>query len=886
MKVLVSTLFFLLSIAVCFSQSIVRGKIVDDTKKTPVFGVNILVKSPVDSTTIAFGFTNESGQFEIAFNSQLDSVFLIVKSMTIQEKQVVLSTNGVPVSIEVTSAAIDLKEFTVDGIKNPITQKNDTISYDVSGFATANDRVLSDVLKRLPGIEVMSNGMIQYQGKPLIKFYIEGLDLLQGRYNLANNNLPIDAIESVDLLENHQPIKVLDSLVFSDRAALNINLKRKNTWIGTGSGGVGGTPILLDAKLAPMVFREDFQALFTVQANNTGETLENQQRNLTLDALLDLANNRPIKEWFTFPGLVISGIPKERARFNESLLGSANALSKNGKETEFRLNIDFYQESLLQEKSSFTSFLLPDADTITFAEGTKLDIIRKKLSGGLNWNKNTKRNYFDNLTAFEVVKNEIDGNVFFNQNPINEVASMPMLRLENKMKILTPVNKKLFDIRSTVSFQKTQQALNLNASENIGLGNDDQSYDFLGQSIDFQRFFTTNSIGWTLKPRKEITIQSSIGISALMDKMSSSLSIDSLTSDQLSVVNRNSLDFTNLSTFVKNSVLYKKNGFQVKAELPFYVSYLDRNSFATSQSSNFFRVYLEPSLSARYQISGKVSTSLSFTKTNEFGTGEDYFPNAIVTSFRNVEVNESRLPESVNARVNFGLNYKNPVNGLFLDLNTSYAKTSKNVIDLYSLADFGGSAKSVLDFENETFRRALSFRGSKYLSILYTTLTVSSTIQVQDFPQVINGVLLDYSNRINTSSFIVAIKPKNYVGFDLKTNLNLINSESNQSKLARITQLSAAMGLEVFPIQNHLFRADFEYVSNEIENSASPQRSSFLDFSYRFTPSKSRVDFSLVCTNILDVDVFRNFSSSSFILGVQEVPLRPRQLLLKVNFSF
>jgi 2',3'-cyclic-nucleotide 2'-phosphodiesterase (5'-nucleotidase family) len=94
------------------------------------------------------------------------------------------------------------------------------------------------------------------------------------------------------------------------------------------------------------------------------------------------------------------------------------------------------------------------------------------------------------------------------------------------------------------------------------------------------------------------------------------------------------------------------------------------------------------------------------------------------------------------------------------------------------------------------------------------------------------------------------------------------------------------LGLDVFAVQNHLFRADFEYVSNKIKDSNSPQRSSFLDFSYRFTPPKSRMDFSVICANILNADVYRSYFSNGFILGVQELPLRPRQFLLKVNSSF
>ena len=67
----------------------------------------------------------------------------------------------------------------------------------------------------MPGIEVLDDGKILYQGKPINKYYIEGLDLLEGKYNLANKNLPHKEVTKVQVLENHQPIKVLDSLVYS-----------------------------------------------------------------------------------------------------------------------------------------------------------------------------------------------------------------------------------------------------------------------------------------------------------------------------------------------------------------------------------------------------------------------------------------------------------------------------------------------------------------------------------------------------------------------------------------------------------------------------------------------------------------------------------------------
>jgi hypothetical protein len=118
---------------------------------------------------------------------------------------------------------------------------------------------------------LLPDGKILYQGKAINKYYIEGLDLLEGKYNLANDNLPYQEV-SQQILENHQPIKTLDSLQFSDRTALNIKLK---------------TPILLQVKLGlevvlaryfgmpilPMLFSKRRQMLTTYQTNNTGDNV-------------------------------------------------------------------------------------------------------------------------------------------------------------------------------------------------------------------------------------------------------------------------------------------------------------------------------------------------------------------------------------------------------------------------------------------------------------------------------------------------------------------------------------------------------------------------------------------------------------------------------------
>ena len=89
------------------------------------------------------------------------------------------------------------------------------------------------------GIDVNKDGTILYQGEPLNKFYVNGKDLMEGGYGTINNSLPIDAIGKVEIMENHQPVKILQDKVPSDRAAINIKLKKSVTMTGRGEVGLG-----------------------------------------------------------------------------------------------------------------------------------------------------------------------------------------------------------------------------------------------------------------------------------------------------------------------------------------------------------------------------------------------------------------------------------------------------------------------------------------------------------------------------------------------------------------------------------------------------------------------------------------------------------------------
>lgn len=55
------------------------------------------------------------------------------------------------------------------------------------------------------------------------------MDLLGGKYTIATNNISNDDVGSVEIMENHQPIKALNGLSISEQAAINLRLKESQT---------------------------------------------------------------------------------------------------------------------------------------------------------------------------------------------------------------------------------------------------------------------------------------------------------------------------------------------------------------------------------------------------------------------------------------------------------------------------------------------------------------------------------------------------------------------------------------------------------------------------------------------------------------------------------
>lgn len=414
-----------------FAQNTIKGQVVDGRGKA-IANASVTIQKKASNSIIAYALTNSNGYFSISISSLETELDLEVRSMGYETVVSTVANSSQTKDFVLTEKSFILKEVTVKVA--PIIQKGDTLSYSVSSFSKEQDRSIGDVLKRMPGIEVLPDGKILYQGKAINKYYIEGLDLLEGKYNLANDNLPFKAVSKVQILENHQPIKALDSLQFSDRTALNIKLKKEYTFTGQARLGSGFSPLLWDVNITPMLFTKKRQMLTTYQTNNMGENVALQLKKLTIEDLLNQFENNAEKiDWLGIQEITNPNFSEKRWLDNFIHLASTNYLQKTKKEYELRINLSYLNDYQQQKGTTSTQFTTPNGVVKLFEEKFN-QFFFNSIQTNITLQKNVAKNYFKNSLEFQGFWDSQRGNMILNEQGVKQALNNEFFRFSNNLK--------------------------------------------------------------------------------------------------------------------------------------------------------------------------------------------------------------------------------------------------------------------------------------------------------------------------------------------------------------------------------------------------------------------------------------------------------------------
>ena len=201
------------------AQDTVAGMVVDSLSGNGIAGASVMLKR--EGKTVVFARTDKQGHFVLRATPRGgDRLQAVMIGYARQSIPVAADGNNV---IRMAQQAFQLREVQVQG--SPVQQHKDTVTYDLTRFATERDNNLKDVLRKLPGVEVAKSGEISVNGKKLSRFTVEGMDLSKGKYNKLTENIRAKDVRKAEVINHDQPVKALRNRVFTDDVAMNITLK-------------------------------------------------------------------------------------------------------------------------------------------------------------------------------------------------------------------------------------------------------------------------------------------------------------------------------------------------------------------------------------------------------------------------------------------------------------------------------------------------------------------------------------------------------------------------------------------------------------------------------------------------------------------------------------
>ena len=174
-----------------------------------------------------------------------------------------------------------LEGATVTDVGNPITVKKDTITHNVTLIKTSDNDMLEDLLKKLPGVEVSSDGSITANGKTVSKIKVGGREFFLDDPSIASKNLPANIIEKISIVEEKSEQARFTGIDDGEEETildLGVRKGMMNGWLGNFMAGGGHDMVEQGAahndfryQGAAMLanFNEKSQLAFIGNANNT-----------------------------------------------------------------------------------------------------------------------------------------------------------------------------------------------------------------------------------------------------------------------------------------------------------------------------------------------------------------------------------------------------------------------------------------------------------------------------------------------------------------------------------------------------------------------------------------------------------------------------------------
>jgi hypothetical protein len=869
MKYLVMLLFSLYPLLL--SAQMVEGIVKNKERSQPISDV-VVTLTDKKNNTVAYAFTDENGFFQLKWDAFPDSLVLHFKLLGYESQDLALPKPLHKLEIFLISQAFELKEVAIK--PSYVRVREDTIAYNVMALQSQDDKNIGDVLRKIPGLVVSKSGGITYQGNPIGKFYIESMNLLERRYGIATNNVPVDAVSSVEVIENHQPLKTLKGDVFSSDAAINLKLKSNKLArpVGTAEvgGGYGFDDLLWRLNVFGLEVEKDRQTILMYKTNNTGDDITAELNEQTL-SISNLASYIPLpKNLLNETGFSYPNFDEQRYLFNKMHVVSLNHLRKTGEDTQFRLNVN-YLNDMRDEKNAQTSAYFLEDGALVINESTLQERKMNALDGIVTYTDNSSGRYLNNtlktLIRWTDTRSDIQ-----TRTPISQQYDLSDFYIQNDLKLTKKINGRVWNFTSFMRYFSTPQQMKVAA--------DTTDWDFR-QKIERGGFFTQNET-YMVFNKGLSSFQIHGALEASLDHLNTNLEPAPAIFNE--VENRLHSAYLKLSITPQYSFKYKRFGLTLRSPLVFHGLNVSDKQYDTDNQFTYF--YLDPSVSLSYRLNPLLSISGSGSYTNHIGDITDFILAYVMPDYTRLYTNSGILAQSKNLKYSLKLNHKDPLNGFYYNLNASYLHRNRNLIGQQRFVDrmivsdnkAQNNSMEILDGMGYVSKNFYDAKTNFSLTAQYT-LIKSERLQ--------QGVAYPHQSAIWSLTPKVSVVVKQYATLSYEasiSNNSLSISRAKQGKIqTSFDQVSQRLKGYYFPNKKLKFKAQAEYLYNEITTSTH-SKYVFVDLELNYT--HKQLEYALAWNNILNQKEYAYTVYNGLDTYQYNYRLRPQNMLVSVIFKY
>ena len=742
-----------------------------------------------------------------------------------------------------------------------IFQRGDTLVFSVGKYATAADDAIIDVIKRLPGVKVEKDGTIMYQGKPINKFYIDGNDFVGDAYGLATNNISKEDVAAVEVMENHQPVKALEDIEFSDQAGINLKLKEnaRSRWVGVANAGIGISPLLYSGSLFAMRLARKMQNIITVKADNTGWNPDSEIKDRSYDQLFSSDYRESLWRDYITADRNASPLAENRTRDNLSWIADVITSWSKG-DVSNRLKVDYIGDRLDYSSSDATDYFSPDISD--FIQNETLRTRRHSLSAELKTEINRK-GYFlkDKVTIngdWWSAGSSVTGSFDLNQE-----VRRRRISAVNDLRLIRKTDKTLFTLSSRNGFSHNPSSLSVDAS----YGSPAQHF-----GINDFRSTTESQFGWF---KGFWRIYADGGLDLNYHHLNADLEgLDSTLKIKYSTLVNAFL----ASVYLSPKAEYERRGWRVTVRTP-----VQWHHYCLNGNHDF--ITFRPNVYFQRQLTAKSDLSMHASYSSSAPDASMFVDCAVMSDYRNLfmalPINKNTETVSTSATYR----YRNPLIAFFANASLGYS---------YSRYPYMTNQKFVNDFIITTYEHLssgahnVSAKGgiSKGLCHSRLVLGMDASYSRLTAKTMRDDIIQGFRHQnISVSPYLKGSLTR-WLSMNYALNLNVNSMKIGAQSTTDATSLNQALSFTFIPTDKLNFTFGGEHYYTHFGDKATEDANLILVDASAVWRINDNIRMSLTARNLLDCHDYRYTSFGTLSQTDYRYHIRPRNILLSLQFRF